>query len=295
MGLIRFKNISFRRKQILPYLLVSPYLVFVLVFVIFPVLFCFFLTFHKWNIIAPMRFIGTENYTRLFHDRLFWKAIGNTLKFLSLHIPLQLVISLFLAQLLNQKIRAASFFRASFFMPVIVSGVVITILWQQLYGFDNGMINRMLAGAGISKKGWLINPDLAIYSIAIMATWKNLGLYVILFLVGLQTVPEQYYEAAKMEGANSWQRFFHITLPMINPTIFLVVVLSTIGGFSLFIEPYIMTSGGPLNQTLSAVLYIYKQAFQYYNMGYSATLGFFYAIMIMTVVVLQKRFIEKEG
>ena len=295
MGLKKIKSISFRRKQFLPYLLVSPYLVFVSVFVIFPVVFCFFLTFHKWNIIAPMRFIGTENYTRLFHDRLFWKAIGNTLKFLSLHIPLQLVISLFLAQLLNQKIRAASFFRASFFMPVIVSGVVITILWQQLYGFDNGMINRLLAAFGISKKGWLINPDLAIYSIAIMATWKNLGLYVILFLVGLQTVPEQYYEAAKMEGANSWQRFFHITLPMINPTIFLVVVLSTIGGFSLFIEPYIMTSGGPLNQTLSAVLYIYKQAFQYYNMGYSATLGFFYAIMIMTVVVLQKRFIEKEG
>jgi multiple sugar transport system permease protein len=295
MGSVKHKSNSFRRKQLLPYLLVSPYLVFVSVFVIFPVLFCFFLTFHKWNIIAPMRFIGTENYARLFHDRLFWKAIGNTLKFLSLHIPLQLVISLFLAQLLNQKIRAASFFRASFFMPVIVSGVVITILWQQLYGYDNGMINRMLAGIGISKKGWLVNPDLAIYSIAIMATWKNLGLYVILFLVGLQTVPEQYYEAAKMEGANSWQRFFHITLPMINPTIFLVVVLSTIGGFSLFIEPYIMTGGGPLNQTLSAVLYIYKQAFQYYNMGYSATLGFFYAIMIMTVVVLQKRFIEKEG
>jgi len=295
MELTASKKNSFRRKKILPYLLVSPYLIFVLVFVIFPVVFCFFLTFHKWNIIAPMRFIGTENYIRLLHDHLFWKAIGNTLKFLSLHIPLQLVISLFLAQLLNQKIRAASFFRASFFMPVIVSGVVITILWQQLYGFDNGMINRILAAIGISKKGWLINPDLAIYSIAIMATWKNLGLYVILFLVGLQTVPEQYYEAAKMEGANSWQRFFHITLPMINPTIFLVVVLSTIGGFSLFIEPYIMTSGGPLNQTLSAVLYIYKQAFQYYNMGYSATLGFFYAIMIMTVVVLQKRFIEKEG
>jgi multiple sugar transport system permease protein len=230
----------------------------------------------------------------LFHDRLFWIAIGNTLRFLMLHIPLQLVISLFLAQLLNQKIRAISFFRASFFMPVIVSGVVITILWQQLFGYDSGMINRVLAGLGISKKGWLVNPELAIYSIAIMATWKNLGLYVILFLVGLQTVPVQYYEAAKMEGATSWQRFWHITLPMINPTIFLVVVLSTIGGFSLFIEPYIMTGGGPLNKTLSAVLYIYKQAFQYYNMGYSATLGFFYALMIMTVVVLQKKFIEKE-
>jgi ABC-type sugar transport system permease subunit len=282
------------RKRLLPYLLVSPYLLFVIVFVVFPVLFCFFLTFNKWNIISPMKFIGTDNYTRLFHDRLFWKAIVNTLKFLLLHIPLQLIISLFLAYLLNQKIRAASFFRASFFMPVVVSGVVVTILWQQLLGYDSGLINRMLMRMGMAKIGWLVNPDVAIYSIAVMATWKNLGLYVILFLVGLQTVPTQYYEAAKLEGASRWQQFYHITLPMINPTIFMVVILSTIGGFSLFIEPYIMTGGGPLNTTLSAVLYIYKQAFQYYNMGYSATLGFFYAFMIMTVVVLQKRLIEKE-
>jgi multiple sugar transport system permease protein len=282
------------RKRLLPYLLVSPYLVFVSLFVLFPVGFCLFLTFHKWNIIAPMHFIGGANYTRLFHDRLFWKAIGNTLKFLSLHIPLQLVVSLTLAQLLNQRIRAAAFFRAAFFLPVIVSGVVVTILWQQLFGFDAGMINRMLAAIGFSKVGWLVNPDIAIYSIAIMATWKNLGLYTILFLVGLQTVPTAYYEAARLEGASRWQQFYHITLPMINPTIFLVVVLSTIGGFSLFIEPYIMTGGGPLNQTMSAVLYIYKQAFQYYNMGYSATLGFFYAILIMSVVILQKKFIERE-
>jgi multiple sugar transport system permease protein len=284
----------FKRKIWLPYLLVSPYLVFVSVFVLFPVLFCLFLTFHRWNIIAPMHFIGAGNYTRLWHDRLFRKAIGNTLKFLSLHIPLQLVVSLFLAQLLNQKIRAAAFFRAAFFLPVIVSGVVVTILWQQLFGYDAGMINRVLAAVGITRVGWLVNPDIAIYSIAIMATWKNLGLYTILFLVGLQTVPVAYYEAAKLEGASRWQQFYHITLPMINPTIFLVVVLSTIGGFSLFIEPYIMTGGGPLNQTLSAVLYIYKQAFQYYNMGYSATLGFFYAMLIMSVVVLQKKFIERE-
>jgi len=288
------KKSLFQRKTILPYLLVSPYLIFVVVFVLFPVVFCFFLTFHKWNIIAPMHFVGTANYTRLVHDRLFWKAIGNTLKFLLLHIPLQLVVSLLLAQLLNQQIRAKSFFRASFFMPVIVSGVVVTILWQQLLGYDSGLINRLLVTLGIQKTGWLIDPDIAIYSIAVMATWKNVGLYVILFLVGLQTVPTQYYEAAKLEGASRWQQFYHITLPMINPTIFMVVILSTIGGFSLFIEPYIMTGGGPLNTTLSAVLYIYKQAFQYYNMGYSATLGFFYAIMIMTVVVLQKKFIEKE-
>jgi multiple sugar transport system permease protein len=283
------------RAKLLPYLLVSPYLLFVSVFVLFPVLFCLFLTFHKWNIIAPMQFAGIDNYSRLFQDRLFWKAIGNTLKFLLLHIPLQLVLSLALAWLLNQKIRAVSFFRASFFMPVIVSGVVVTILWQQLLGYDSGLINKLLMTIGLHKVGWLVDPDMAIYSIAIMATWKNVGLYVILFLIGLQTVPPQYYEAAELDGASRWQQFYHITLPMINPTIFMVVILSTIGGFSLFIEPYIMTGGGPLNTTLSAVLYIYKQAFQYYNMGYSATLGFFYAIMIMTVVVLQKKFIEKEA
>jgi multiple sugar transport system permease protein len=293
------KNIQKQHRQSrariwLPYFLLSPYLIFVLVFVLFPVLFCFVLTFHKWNIIAPMRFIGMANYNRLLHDRLFWKAIGNTLKFLSLHIPLQLGVSLFLAQLLNQQIRAKSFFRSSFFLPVIVSGVVVTILWQQLFGFDTGIFNRMLSGIGLPKVGWLVSPGMAIYSIAIMATWKNVGLYVILFLVGLQTVPTQYYEAAKLEGASRWQQFYHISLPMINPTIFMVVVLSTIGGFSLFIEPYIMTGGGPLNQTLSAVLYIYKQAFQFYNMGYSATLGFFYAAMIMIVVFLQKKMIEKE-
>nr|MBA3648908.1 sugar ABC transporter permease [Chitinophagales bacterium] len=198
-GSIFKKTSSFQNKKLLPYLLVSPYLLFVFVFVLFPVCFCFFLTFNKWNIIAPMHFIGIDNYIRLVHDRLFWKAIGNTLKFLSLHIPLQLVLSLFLAYLLNQKIKAISFFRGSFFLPVIVSGVVITILWQQLFANDAGMINRMLTSLGIPKVGWLVNPDVAIYSIAIMATWKNVGLYVILFLVGLQTVPPQYYEAARME------------------------------------------------------------------------------------------------
>jgi len=288
------KRHRFQKRKWLPYLLVSPYIIFVAVFVLFPVVFSFILTFHKWNIIAPMKFIGVDNYTRLFQDRLFWTSIVNTLKFLLLHIPLQIAVALFLAVLLNQKIKAVSFFRASFFMPVIVSGVVVTILWQQLFGYDSGIINRFVTGLGFSKVGWLVDPDVAIYSIAVMATWKNVGLYIILFLVGLQTVPTQYYEAAKLEGATKWQQFYHITLPMINPTLFMVVILSTIGGFSLFIEPYIMTGGGPLNKTLSAVLYIYKQAFQYYNMGYSATLGFFYAFMIMLVVVIQKRVIEKE-
>jgi ABC-type sugar transport system permease subunit len=147
---------------------------------------------------------------------------------------------------------------------------------------------------GLDKIGWLVDPNMAMPSIAIMATWKNVGLYVVLFLVGLQTVPPHYYEAADLEGASHFQKFFHITLPMINPTIFMVIILSTIGGFSLFIEPYIMTGGGPLNSTISAVLYIYKQGFFYYHMGYATTLGLFFAMIILSVVAIQKKFIEKD-
>ncbi|MFA6980067.1 MAG: sugar ABC transporter permease [Ignavibacteriaceae bacterium] len=282
------------RKKILPYLLVSPYIVHFLLFVAFPVVFSIVLTFHKWNIIAPMEYTGLNNYVRLFNDKTFIKSMGNTLIFLLIHIPLQIIVALFLAEILNQKLKLRGVFRGAFFLPVIVSGVVVTILWQQLYGFDTGLFNRLLTGAGLSKVGWLTDPNIAMVSIAIMATWKNVGLYIILFLVGLQTVPAQYYEAADLEGANHWQKFFKITLPMINPTIFMVVILSTIGGFSLFIEPYIMTGGGPLNSTVSAVLYIYKQGFFYYHMGYAATLGLFFAFIILAVVIIQKKFIEKD-
>lgn len=281
-------------KKITPYLLVSPYILHFITFVAFPVVFSIVLTFHKWNIISPMEFTGLNNYIRLFQDQVFLKSIGNTLIFLVIHIPLQIIFALFLAEMLNQKIKFRGFFRAAFFIPVIVSGVVVTMLWEQLYAFDTGLLNRLLVNIGLGKIGWIVDPNIAMPSIAIMATWKNIGLYVVLFLVGLQTVPPHYYEAADLEGATHFQKFFHITLPMINPTIFMVVILSTIGGFSLFIEPYIMTGGGPLNSTISAVLYIYKQGFFYYRMGYATTLGLFFALIILAVVALQKKFIEKE-
>jgi ABC-type sugar transport system permease subunit len=241
-----------------------------------------------------MEYIGFGNFVRLFNDQFFFRSIWNTLVFLIIHIPLQVIAALAIAQVLNQKIKFRGFFRAAYFLPVIVSGVVVTILWQQLYGFDSGLLNRLLVSLGLGKVGWLVDPDVAMPSIAVMATWKNVGLYIVLFLVGLQTVPPHYYEAADIEGANKWQKFFKITLPTINPTIFMVFILSTIGGFSLFIEPYILTGGGPLNSTLSAVLYIYKQGFFYYHMGYAATLGFFFAFLILAVVMIQKKFIEKE-
>ncbi len=282
------------RKKTLPYLLVSPYVIHFILFVAFPVGFSIVLTFHKWNIISPMEFTGLNNYIRLFNDKTFLKSMGNTIIFLLIHIPLQIIFALFLAEILNQKIKLRGVFRGAFFLPVIVSGVVVTILWQQLYGYDTGLLNRLLIMIGLDKVGWLTDPNIAMASIAVMATWKNVGLYIVLFLVGLQTVPTQYYEAADLEGATHTQKFFKITLPMINPTIFMVMILSTIGGFSLFIEPYIMTGGGPLNSTVSAVLYIYKQGFFYYHMGYAATLGLFFAFIILAVIMIQKKFIEKD-
>jgi ABC-type sugar transport system permease subunit len=283
-----------KRKRLTPYFMVSPYIIHFLVFVLFPVVFSLVLMFHRWNIIAPMEFVGLENFNRLIQDRLFFRSLSNTLIFLVIHIPLQIVIALFLAEMLNQKIRFRTFLRAAYFLPVVISGVVVTIVWWQLYGFDTGLLNRLLVQIGLNKIGWLTDPNIAMPSIAIMATWKNVGLYVVLFLVGLQSVPPHYYEAADIDGASHWQKFRYITLPAINPTIFMVVILSTVGGFSLFIEPYIMTGGGPLNSTISAVLYIYKQAFTYYHMGYAAALGFFFAMVIMVVVVIQKKIIEQD-
>jgi len=292
MNKITTHNSQKNRQQGAAIKMISPYLIHLLVFVLFPVLFSIFLTFHQWNIISPMNYSGFDNYFHLINDRLFWKAIANTLFFLVIHIPLQLVVALSLAWLLNEKIILRPFFRASFFMPVVISGVVVTTMWQQLYGLETGVLNQMLSTMGISRVEWLSHPAIAMISIAIMATWKNVGLYTILFLVGLQAVPQSHYEAARMEGASSWQQFWYITLPAINPTIFMVFVLSTIGGFSLFIEPYIMTDGGPLNATLSAMLYIYRQAFGYYHMGYAATLGLVFALLILLVVAVQKRYVE---
>jgi len=282
------------KKKYTSYLLVSPYVIHFLLFVAFPVIFSIVLTFHKWNIISPMEFVGTTNYEKLIQDRYFLKSIVNTLIFLVIHIPLQIIIALALAVALNEKIKFRAFFRGAFFLPVVVSGVVVTIMWQQMFALETGILNRILLSVGLDRIGWLTDPGWAMPSIAIMATWKNVGLYIILFLVGLQTVPKSYYEAASLEGANGWQKFWYITLPAINPTMFMVVILSTIGGFSLFIEPYIMTNGGPLNSTLSAVLYIYKQGFFYYHMGYAATLGLTFAILILLVVALQRKFIERE-
>ena len=276
------------------YLMSLPYIVSFLMFMAFPLVFSLILVFHKWNIVTPMEWVGLRNFVRLFHDVQFLKAITNTLLFISIHIPLQITVALLLAVFLNQKIKFRGLFRATYFLPVVVSGVVITILWQQLYAYESGLLNNLLLKIGMDKIPWINSPKWAMPSIAIMATWKNVGLYIILFLVGLQGVPTYMYEAADIDGAKAYQKFFYITLPALNSTMVLVIILSTIGGFSLFIEPFVMTGGGPMNSTLSAMLYIYNQAFYFGHMGYAATLGFFFAFVILIIVLLQKKFVEQK-
>jgi len=283
-----------KKSDKIGYLMSLPYLVSFALFVAFPLGFSFILIFHKWNVITPMRWVGLKNFYRLFHDVEFFRAIYNTVVFLIIHIPLQIVFALVIAVLLNQKIKLRGFFRAVFFMPVIVSGVVITILWQQLYAYETGVLNLILTQLGLPKIPWINDPSWAMPSIAIMATWKNVGLYIVLFLVGLQNIPKYLYESAELDGATAWQKFWYITVPSLNSTMVLVVILSTIGGFSLFIEPFVMTGGGPMNSTLSAMLYIYNQAFYFGHMGYAATLGFFFAFIIFIVVLIQKRLVERK-
>lgn len=276
------------------YLMVAPYLVHLLIFFGYPFIFALVLIFHRWDIVTPMEFIGWQNFGRLIQDDLFFRALLNTAIFLAIHIPLQIVTALFFSELLNKKLRGRGFFRTVYFLPVVVSGVVVTILFQQLFAYDTGYINQVISALGGGRVPWLVSPKWAMPSIAVMATWKNVGLYVVLFLAGLQNIPVDMYEAADLDGATTWQKWWYITLPMLNPMVVTIMVLSTIGGFSLFIEPYVLTGGGPLNSTLSGLLYIYNQAFYFNHMGYAAALGFCFALIIFVVVILQRKFVERE-
>ena len=283
-----------RESNPIGYLFTLPYAIFFAVFVAYPLGFAIYLTFHNWNIVRPERpFIGLRNFERLFSDELFWKALYNTGIFLVVHIPLQIIIALALAVILNQQLIARGLFRVSFFLPYVTSGAIISLVWLRLYA-DDGLLNQLLGQIDIGPIGWLSDPRLAMPSIAIMATWKNVGYYLMIFLASLQGIPAQLYEEASLNGATQWQRFRYITFPLLNPAFILVVILSTIGGFSLFVEPFVMTAGGPLDSTLSLVLYLYQQAFQFLRMGYAAAIGLVLAILIFLVTVVQRRYLERE-
>lgn len=274
-------------------LLAAPYTAFLLLFAAYPIVFALVLVFLQWDLVTAPSFAGFDNVRLLANDGRFWRAVGNTFVFLSIHVPLQIVTALALALALNRQLVLRSFWRAAFFLPVVISGAVVAILWSNLYATDVGLINKLLVRVGLAPVPWLTDPLTAMPAIAVMVTWKNVGFYVIIYLAGLQYIPRSCQEAIEIEGASSWQRFRHLTLPMLLPQTILVITLSTINGFQLFIEPYVMTGGGPLRRTYSVVLYLYTNAFSYQKMGYAATIGVALALIIGAVVLLQRRVIGK--
>lgn len=277
------------------YFFLAPALGAIFIFFFIPVITAFILSFTDFDIYAlgnlgNARFTGFENYLKLFNDPLFWIALKNTFYFVVSAGPLSIIVSLGAAILLNSKlIKYKGIFRMTYFMPVVTTLVAVAIVWRFIYHPRYGILNYFLGFLGIRPVDWLGDPFWAMPAIVLLSVWKNFGYNMIIFIAGLQNIPEYLYEAAVMEGANFWQQFRKITLPMLAPTTVFIAIITMIGYFQLFSEPYIMTQGGPLNSTLSIVQYMYQEGFRWWNMGYSAALAFvlFFIIFFATLIQLK--------
>jgi multiple sugar transport system permease protein len=273
----------------------APALIAIGVFFFIPVIAAFILSFTDFDIyslgnLQYARFIGFKNYARLFEDPLFWKALKNTLYFLLLGGPLSIAVSLAAALLLNSKlVRFKTFFRLAYFAPVVTTLVAISVVWRFVYHPRYGLLNYVLSFIGIGNVDWLGDPNWAMPAIILMAVWKNFGYNMIIFIAGLQNIPQELYEAASIDGASPLQQFRAITIPMLAPTTLFISVITMIGYFQLFAEPYVMTQGGPLNSTLSIVYYMYQQGFRWWSMGYSAALAFVLFAFILVGSLIQTR------
>ena len=271
----------------------APAMTAIFVFFFLPVLAALLLSFTDFDIYAlgnpdHLRFIGLQNYARLLENPLFWKALGNTFYFVLVGGPLSVAVSLGAALLVNARlVSLKGFFRAAFFMPVVTTLVAIAVVWRYLYHPRYGLLNYGLGLLGIDPIDWLGDPDWAMHAIILMAIWKNFGYNMIIFIAGLQSIPEQVYEAARIDGANGWQQFWHVTLPMLAPTFLFVGIITMIGYFQLFAEPYVMTQGGPSNSTLSIVLLMYEEGFRWWNMGYAAAVSFVLFLIILVATLIQ--------
>lgn len=277
------------------YFFLAPALSAIFIFFFIPVISAFIISFTDFDIYAlgdfsTIRFIGFNNYIKLFDDPLFYTALKNTFYFVIMAGPLSIAVSLGAALLLNSKlVKYKSIFRLSYFIPVVTTLVAVAIVWRFIYHPKFGIINYILSLIGIAPIDWLGDPSTAMPAIVLMSVWKNFGYNMIIFIAGLQNIPEDLYEAASIEGATGWQKFRSITLPMLAPTTIFISIITMIGYFQLFAEPYIMTQGGPLNSTLSIVQFMYQEGFRWWNMGYSASIAFvlFFIIMLGTIVQLK--------
>ena len=284
---------SFSYSSRAAYLFLAPAVTSILIFFFIPVMASFVMSFTDFDIYAlgsidMVRFIGFSNYVQLFGDPLFWQSLQNTMYYVVLASPLSIAVALGAAILLNSKlIKYKGFFRLSYFIPYITTLVAVAIVWRFIYHPKFGILNYFLSLIGINPIDWLGDPATAMPAIVLMSVWKTFGYNMIIFLAGLQNIPEDLYEAASLEGANEWQKFKAITIPMLSPTTLFVSIITIVGFFQLFAEPYIMTQGGPLNKTLSIVGYMYQEGFRWWNMGYSASISFVLFFIIMIITVLQ--------
>ncbi len=284
-----------------PFFFLTPALSAIFVFFFIPVIAAFFISFTDLDIYAlgnpaTIRFVGFGNYTRLLTDPLFWQALWNTLYFVLVAGPLSIAVSLLAAVLVNSRLtRWKALFKLSFFLPVVTTLVAVAIVWRFIYHPRFGIINYLLSLAGLHPIDWLGDPFWAMPALILMAVWKNFGYNMIIFIAGLQSIPEHLYEAAVVEGATNWQKFWHITLPMLAPTILFVTIITVIGFFQLFAEPYVMTQGGPLNKTLSIVLYMYREGFRWWNMGYASAIAFVLFFIIFVATLIQIKLQKAKG
>jgi multiple sugar transport system permease protein len=282
-----------RRRHVLEaYLFLSPWLIGYLALTFVPVLFSIYYSFTNYDVISPERWIGLQNYVDAFtRDDQFWPSLGKTAYYAIVTIPLGVVGSLVLAIFLNVQVKGTSLFRTFFFMPSLVPIVASTVLWFQLLQPDWGPVNRIVfATTGIIAPRWFQDPSWAILALVSLALWTSVGgTRMIIFLAGLQGVPEELYDAAKVDGAGAWARFRHVTLPMLTPTIFFNLVLGIIGALQVFTSALVATEGGPAYATWFYALHIYKEAFQYFNMGYASALAWLFAILIIALTWVQMR------
>ena len=275
----------------------APALTAIFFFFFIPVIAAFLISFTDFDLYAlanfsDTRFIGLKNYLNLFQDPLFWQSLKNTFYFVIAAGPLSIAVSLGAAILLNSRlVKFKALFRLTYFIPVVTTLVAVAIVWRFIYHPRFGILNYFLGLFNFHPIDWLGDPNWAMPAIILMTVWKNFGYNMIIFIAGLQNIPENLYEAALVEGANSWQKFKNITLPLLAPTTLFVSIITMIGFFQLFAEPYIMTQGGPLNRTLSIVQYMYQEGFRWWNMGYSAAIAFvlFFIIFIGTMIQFKLR------
>ncbi len=272
------------------------------------------MSFYNWSIAGPLKFIWLKNYYRLFIDPKFYQSLLNTFWYVLGVVPLTIVISIIIAYLLNQNIKGQGLYRTIYYLPTVTSIVAISVVWRWIFNSDRGILNAILNILGITDLKWLNDPrgifelllniklsgffsgpSLALCCLMIMAVWHNIGYCTIICLAGLQNIPAQYYEAAKIDGARGRQLFWHITIPILSPTIFYLLITQSIIAFNTFTPVYVMTQppGGPLGTTSLAVYYLYEQAFRLWNLGYANAIAFVVFIIIFTLSKFQQRFLEQ--